>query len=424
MRDYTLLAGAPGAEPGNHLDDVTDSHFERDEAALLRLLRSARSGVPHDVAAAYATIAVRKPPLLDTIARERLALPAAERDAVLRFAERALAGEPFEPFESPPRALADSTAARRGEPVVLAEPLEPEPPGGVRARRPHFSASALNAYGECERKWFYRYVCAAVEDRGSAASTYGTAFHLALERFHERYVRPHHDEAAAMHRDLEREIQTAFTEHREGFPTAVEFELQLRRARRTGRRYVEWLIAESARAPFTVIGRELPAQLDLEGFSFIGFIDRLDRDERAGTVSVVDYKTGAIATSPGEYLEKIRTFGDFQLPFYYWVRTAAGDRVTRLVLLPLKDALLDVRPVCLEVVPVPAATTRRSAPVGTVTISELERAKARMIEICRELTSAIPREFAVAKNPQACVFCAYALACARRPPPDGERFGR
>ena len=85
------------------------------------------------------------------------------------------------------------------------------------------------------------------------------------------------------------------------------------------------------------------------GRAFVGFIDRLDRDERTGDIGVVDYKTGSIATSAAEYGEKVRRFRDFQLPFYYWARTAAGDRVTKLVLIPLKDALLDVRPVVLEV---------------------------------------------------------------------------
>ncbi len=295
--------------------------------------------------------------------------------------------------------------------ISLAEPAARETPGVVRARHPHFSASALNAYAECERKWFYRYVCAAVEDPGSAASTYGTAFHLALERFHDRHHRPQPGDTSAMQRDLAHEIEAAFAENRSGFPTAVEFEMQRRRALRTARRYVSWLAAEAARAPFTVIGREVPAQLDLEGFAFIGFIDRLDRDERSGTVSVVDYKTGKIAESAQEYRELVREFGDFQLAFYYWVRTAAGDRVQRLVLLPLKDALLDVRPVSLEV-------------GESITVAELERAKRRMVEICTLLTSKEPRSFGVTEDPGACEYCAYTFACAKRPPPDGERFGR
>ena len=61
---------------------------------------------------------------------------------------------------------------------------------GVRARQTHFSASALNAYAECARKWYYRYVCAAVEDAPSSASTYGTAFHAALEDFHGEFPQP------------------------------------------------------------------------------------------------------------------------------------------------------------------------------------------------------------------------------------------
>jgi RecB family exonuclease len=300
---------------------------------------------------------------------------------------------------------------RNVNPISLAEPVERESPGAVRARHRHFSASALNAYAECERKWFYRYVCAAVDDPGSAASAYGTAFHLALERFHERYTRPRPAETAAMLHALEGEIETAFAENRAGFPTAVEFEIQLRRARRTARRYVSWLAVEAVRAPFTVIGREVPAQLELEGFAFIGFIDRLDRDDLTGTIGVIDYKTGQIVQNAQEYRDLLEEDGDFQLPFYYWARSAAGDRVTRLILLPLKDAIHDVRPVSLDV-------------GENITIAELERAKRRMIEICRLLDAGEPRSFAATDDPVACTYCAYTLACAQRPPANGERFAR
>jgi hypothetical protein len=58
--------------------------------------------------------------------------------------------------------------------------MAPDEPAPVPVRRMHFSASSLNAYAECARKWYFRYICAAVEDRGSSASFYGTAFHAAL----------------------------------------------------------------------------------------------------------------------------------------------------------------------------------------------------------------------------------------------------
>ncbi len=49
--------------------------------------------------------------------------------------------------------------------IGLAEPGRAEEPAGRRVRgSSHFSASALNTYAECARKWFYKYACAAVED--------------------------------------------------------------------------------------------------------------------------------------------------------------------------------------------------------------------------------------------------------------------
>jgi RecB family exonuclease len=412
------------------------------EAELVALLRSPFSGVPHDVAAAYATLAARTGKLLDAIDAAALALPPDERDAVLRFAVRArrihTIGANVEDAALREAivaifALADNDAtwepavrsdSEDGE-IELADAVEPETRTGVRARQKHFSASSLNAYAECARKWFYRYACAAIEDRGSSASAYGTAFHLALEDFHGEFPRPAARDEPEMRRRVEEYVTWAFERNRDGFETLVEFELQRRRAQRTAQRYIDWLLAQERRAPFEVIGREVAVNLDLGGHAFVGFIDRLDRDERSGGIGVVDYKTGSIATSASEYRDKIRTFRDFQLPFYYWARTAEGDRVTRLALVPLKDALLDVRPIVLEVVPGPVSETRRNdAPFGTIALSDLERARARMIALSDELASGSVTQFDVTRDPSACTYCAYATACARKPATAPERFAR
>jgi len=159
-----------------------------------------------------------------------------------------------------------------------------------------------------------------------------------------------------------------------------------------------------------VLGGEVPASLWFDGRPFVGYIDRLDRDERSGGVAIVDYKTGNIAASATEYCEKVRHFRDFQLPFYYWARTAAGDRVTRLVLIPLRDALLDVKPVALEV-------------GKSIESSDLARSRARMIELSNELSSGDLRNFKPTEDPRACVFCAYATACASKPMEEAKRFG-
>ncbi len=409
------------------VDDALCWHRTGAESSLLRLIRSSCSGVAHDAAAAYATLSLRTEPLLDAIDRGRLALAPDERESLIRFAirarrVRAISQELSE--ESKRESVLDifeiaqmhaETHAGRydnapdGE-FELAEPAQPEPEVPVARWEKHFSASALNAYSECPRRWFYKYACAAVEDRGSAASAYGSAFHLALEDFHGEFPRPAEADVQAMRRRLRECVTWAFERNRSGFATAVEFELQVRRAQRTAQRYVDWIVAAAKEAPFEVVGREVAAELDLEGRAFVGYIDRLDRDERSGGTRVVDYKTGSIATNAQEYGAEVRAYRDFQLPFYYWARTAGGDRVTHLVLIPLRDALLDVRPVVMHV-------------GRSIAVEDLERSRAKMIELSGRLAAGQIARFETTADPSACTFCAYAIACAHKPASSGPRFG-
>jgi RecB family exonuclease len=410
------------------VDDAVSWHRDGSEALLLRLIRSSCSGVGHDVAAAYAALARRTGPLLEAIDRGQLALPSAEREALLRFSQRMRrirAIEP-DPEEALRRAIAaafeleatshctNATLDPQAPPGALqfdlAEAAKPQEAGDVPAWQKHFSASALNTYSECARKWFFKYLCAAIEDPGSAASAYGSAFHLALEDFHGEFPRPDAADEPAMRRRIRECVQWAFERNRDGFETAVEFELQVRRAQRTAQRYVDWVLAEEQRSPFEVVGREVAAEVDFGGRPFVGYIDRLDREQRSGDVAVVDYKTGSIAGTPAEYRDRVRHFEEFQLPFYYWARTLAGDRVTRLVLIPLRDALLDVRPIVLQV-------------GKNVEIGDLERSRARMIALSEELASGTMTHFSPATDPAPCGYCTYAHACPSKPSPETARFG-
>jgi ATP-dependent helicase/DNAse subunit B len=233
--------------------------------------------------------------------------------------------------------------------------------------------------------------------------------------------------AAELAGELDSCIVAAFERHRGRFDAPVEFELQRRRARRTGKRYAHWLVERARSDPFEVIGCEVATELELDGHAFVGFIDRLDRDDRTGAITVIDYKTGSIATSAAQYREDVAAFHEFQLPFYYWARTAAGDRVTKLALIPLKDALLDVAPIELEIVSAerPSAGGRRSeSTVGTISVAELERARAKMIEYANELSSATLAAYPATADPEACRYCAYSAGCRQRPPAAQERFGR
>src|SRR6202040_3150686 len=156
-----------------------------------------------------------------------------------------------------------------------APPVADEPRQPVALRKLSFRASSLNAFAECARKWWFRYACAAVEDRGSSASFYGIAFHAALEDFHSKYARFDGADPAALAPFLDFCVVAAFDRHRTRFDAPVEFELQKRRARRTAKRYLSWLIERARRAPFEVVGCEVPTEVRLGDFPFVGFIDRL-----------------------------------------------------------------------------------------------------------------------------------------------------
>ncbi|MBV8600268.1 MAG: PD-(D/E)XK nuclease family protein, partial [Candidatus Eremiobacteraeota bacterium] len=73
-------------------------------------------------------------------------------------------------LEPQPAANAPQPAAPQ---IVDAEPSRPLP-----GRRKHFSASSLNLYADCPRKWYFKYLCGAVEDKPTSASSYGPALHV------------------------------------------------------------------------------------------------------------------------------------------------------------------------------------------------------------------------------------------------------
>jgi len=444
-----------------------------DDRYARRLIVAPFSGVARSDACALVVATGERAALCETIAKGLVPLDGAAREAAHRFAralgelERAYRaqgatlshaiaaiGQAFEldgcrtlaqaargsgdahgadwTLEDAVAALeAVARAPRNGaEPRALPlEPLrrrEPEAPADVPRRRSHFSASSLGTYAECERRWYYRYVCQAVEDKGSSASSYGTAFHWALEQFHQRFPRGDAAPPQTLAEELDRWIQTAFDRFRSGFASPLESLLQTRRARRTARRYLAWFLERSRTQPFRVIGTEAEARLQLEGYDFIGYIDRLDRDDATGALSVLDYKTGTIAESAAAYRDGVRAFVDFQLPFYYWAQTERGERVSRLALIPLKDPLRDVRPVELEVVPVapPPVRGRDGATTGTIGIDELERARAKMVELARRLSEERLESFGATRDPRVCEYCAYQTACRQRPPRAADRFGR
>jgi RecB family exonuclease len=355
---------------------------------------------------------------------------AAERETLEAVAAEALACD--ERGVCAPAALAARIeqlhAAPRTAPFAPA-PLharERQPQRPVRRRTQHFSASSLEMYVDCARKWYYRYTCATVDDPGSPASFYGTAFHWALEQFHGEVVQvdPAADRAGLATK-LTAWVNAAFELYRSGFGSNLEYELHRRRACRTAQRYVDWLLARARIEPFDIAGTEVEVALELEGLKFVGFIDRLDRERRSGTLTVLDYKTGKIAEYASSYRQEIAAFVEFQLPFYYWSQTAAGERVSKLALIPLRDGYGEIQPVELEVVPLKAPLKKRDRSArGVIGIDELERARAKMIEIARSIASGKIERFPTAASVESCEYCVYRRACRERPAAEAPRFSR
>jgi hypothetical protein len=93
---------------------------------------------------------------------------------------------------------------------------------------------------------------------------------------------------------------------------------------------------------------------------------------------------------------------------------------------PLKDALLDVEPIELTIVPQrPSQNGRsRNATTGSIGVVDLERARDRMIEIAATLATPTIAHYAVTTDPDACRYCSYKDSCRARPAVAEERFGR
>lgn len=407
---------------------AVDARALRAVLATLQSLASHNAGVPERIVQAFraqgATAREVVTAILSEFALDGGAAIAEVAGALDRASE--LLGHTWQPADLSLALKRELIAQIYGTaPAAKAARAEtPEAQRPLPGRR-HFSASSLNLYAECPRKWYFRYLCGAVEDKPTSASAYGTAFHAALEAFHRVYPSVAGVPARDLELRLEGEINTAFEQHRIHFGSEVEFRLNRRRAQRTAKKYMTWLRTRAEKEPFEVIGCEIKADMNLDGVEFRGFIDRIDRDAKSGRVTVFDYKTGSIAESAAEYRNKINDRKEFQLPYYYWARTLAGDTVRSLALVPLREAHLEVQPVELEVVPsAPPARGRDDARRGVIGAIELERARTAMVDIARMLAAGTTPRFEPTKDPSSCRYCVYAPSCREKPAPDAQPFAR
>jgi RecB family exonuclease len=301
----------------------------------------------------------------------------------------------------------------------------PEEPALVRAPRMTFSASRLNAYVKCPRRWFFEYLCDCLDELPSPQALYGRVFHAALEALHREVRGLEGRRADAILERLNQALDAAFGAAHADFTSQLEYETARLRARRVAEQYVRWLFVEAAEAPFEITATELRHTGTFGGHDFVGFIDRIDRPAGGGPITIFDYKTGRIEEDPEEYLRRLRSGEEAQLALYYAMRRALGDEVARIALVSVRDARDKTWMLALDIIGEDGnAVLQRAAREGVAraacTVADLQASLDALTLRCTQLTVDGVTHFAPGDDPP-CGYCTYERACRERPA-DGERI--
>ncbi|MDQ6767165.1 MAG: PD-(D/E)XK nuclease family protein [Candidatus Eremiobacteraeota bacterium] len=291
-----------------------------------------------------------------------------------------------------------------------------------------FSASRLNAYVKCPRRWFYEYLCEALDDQASLYATYGRVVHDALEALHRQVRVPNRHAPDLILERLLRELDVAFGKARDDFDSQLEYEVSRMRARRMAEQYVRWLALEAARNPMEIVHVELLQRRRFGEHDFVGYIDRIDRPIGGGPVTIFDYKTGRIDTDAQAYLEKVVRGDEAQLALYYAMRRADGDEIARIALVSLRDPRDDAWMLALDVTDDDGKFVVEREPQDGVlrarcSRADLEASLGALVARCDFLTKRGQPHFPVGEDPP-CNFCAYVRACRERPPLGERIFAR
>ena len=309
----------------------------------------------------------------------------------------------------------------------LARP-EPEEPMRVAAPDMTFSASRLNTFAKCPRRFFYEYLCDAVEESTTSNAVYGKVFHTALEALHREVRLPATWERADVLDKLQAQLDAAFgLAHRE-FASELEYAVLRLRARHVAKHYVAWLFEEAADAPLEIGDLEERHDLMLGEHRFVGYIDRVDRPSGGGPVTILDYKTGRIEEDPQEYLRIVRDGEEAQLAVYYAMRRARGDEVARIALVSIRDARDRTWVLALDIAgedgaPVRPRRDRPGVLRASCSPADLERSLDAIARRCDEITTTGFERFTVGDDPP-CSYCAYAASCRERPADEERIFAR
>ena len=198
-----------------------------------------------------------------------------------------------------------------------------------------FSSYKLESYSECPAKFFFSCLL-KIWIKPRPALIFGRLLHRILASFHEKYNSKDALYSSHAERDMEKEIEKVFSEEGKSFSTLFEKEVYQRLCSKIILRYLE---KERGRESFSIeeIERELTWQIN--GLTFSGRIDRLDRLE-GGVEEVIDYKTSKNPFMEFSLCRKMSEGESFQLPIYFFgVREDLKRPVERLSIYWLRKDL-------------------------------------------------------------------------------------
>jgi len=202
-----------------------------------------------------------------------------------------------------------------------------------------FSGYKLESYSECPAKFFFSFLL-KIWIKPRPALIFGRLLHGILASFHEKYNSKDALHSSQVKRDMQKEIRKVFSQEGGSFSTLFEKDVYQRLAAKILLRYLE---KERERESFSIEDTEKEFTWQIDGLTFSGRIDRLDRLE-GGVEEVIDYKSGKNPFMEFRLCRKMSEGESFQLPIYFFgARQGLKRPVERLSIYWLRKGLQNAK---------------------------------------------------------------------------------
>ncbi|HEY1428871.1 MAG TPA: ATP-dependent DNA helicase, partial [Candidatus Tumulicola sp.] len=226
-----------------------------------------------------------------------------KRDLVVTYSTTGLDASPQAPSRFLPLSERDRLAETEPyrAPLLFDGTAEAPPPPEPRpvTLPPRMAVTRIDDWFKCPRKFYYSAVL-RLPGEPAFTMTFGILVHEVLERFHAAHARVDATADPQTWIDAIRAIRRDVWDDA-GFDWKLERDAAAASADRMLETYVVTAIDEGRSRPYTVESIERRVDLDIDGTTFTGRVDRRDRFDD-GTMRIVDYKSGRMYSALGKGL--------------------------------------------------------------------------------------------------------------------------